>query len=64
MELGYTFPKQWIHKAGLDNLRLYVSGNNVLTFDNLPYGDPEAASGTGFGYPSVKIWNVGINVTF
>jgi TonB-linked SusC/RagA family outer membrane protein len=64
IELGYTFPKQWIHKTGLNNLRLYVSGNNVLTFDNLPYGDPEAASGTGFGYPSVKIWNVGINVTF
>jgi TonB-linked SusC/RagA family outer membrane protein len=64
IELGYTFPKQWIHRAGMDNLRLYVSGNNVLTFDNLPYGDPEAASGTGFGYPSVKIWNIGINVTF
>jgi TonB-linked SusC/RagA family outer membrane protein len=64
VELGYTLPKQWIHKAGVSNLRLYVSGNNVQTFDNLPYGDPEAASGTGFGYPSIKIWNIGVNITF
>jgi hypothetical protein len=64
IELGYTLPKQWIYKAGMSNLRLYVSGNNVLTFDNLPYGDPEAASSTGFGYPSIKIWNIGVNITF
>jgi TonB-linked SusC/RagA family outer membrane protein len=64
VELGYTLPKAWIHKAGINNLRFYVSGNNVLTFDNLPYGDPEAASATGFGYPSIKIWNMGVNITF
>ncbi|MDR1880711.1 MAG: TonB-dependent receptor [Tannerellaceae bacterium] len=64
VELGYTLPKRWVNKAGMSNLRVYVSGNNVLTFDNLPYGDPEAASGTGFGYPSIKIWNLGVNITF
>lgn len=64
IELGYTFPQKWIGKSGISNLRLFISGNNVLTFDNLPFGDPEAPSSDRILYPQLKIWNVGVNLTF
>jgi hypothetical protein len=64
VELGYTFPKQWITKAGLSSLRLYVSGNNVQTFDNLPIGDPELPDSRYELIPALKVWNLGVNVTF
>jgi TonB-linked SusC/RagA family outer membrane protein len=64
VELGYTFPKPWMNKAGIDNLRLYFSGNNLLTFDNLPFGDPEAPSRDRILYPQLRIINVGVNITF
>lgn len=64
IELGYTFPRKWIGKSGISDLRVYVSGNNILTFTNLPYGDPEAPSRDRILYPQLKIWNVGVNLTF
>ena len=64
LEFGYTFPKEWLSKVYVERLRLYVSGNNVLTFDNLPFGDPEAPSSDRILYPQLKIWNIGVNVTF
>jgi TonB-linked SusC/RagA family outer membrane protein len=64
VELGYTFPKSWVKKAGMDNLRLYFSGNNLLTFDNLPFGDPEAPSRDRILYPQLRIINAGVNITF
>lgn len=64
IELGYTFPKALIQKSGISNLRVFVSGNNVLTFTNLPYGDPEAPSSDRILYPQLRIWNFGVNLTF
>lgn len=64
IELGYSLPKKWLEKVNISRLRLYVSGNNVLTFDNLPYGDPEAQSSDRILYPQLKIWNLGVNLTF
>lgn len=64
LEFGYTFPNKWMSKVGISNLRLYVSGNNLLTFDNLPFGDPEAPSSDRILYPQLRIWNVGVNVSF
>jgi TonB-linked SusC/RagA family outer membrane protein len=64
VELGYTLPKQIVAKAGISDLRLYVSGNNVLTFDNLPFGDPELDDIRFVVYPAVKTWNIGVNITF
>ena len=32
MEIGYTFPKKWLSPLGVEALRLYVEGYNLLTF--------------------------------
>lgn len=64
LELGYTFPKTWLGKTGISHLRLYVSGNNLLTIDNLSVMDPECASDNGLDYPPMRVFNVGINLKF
>jgi TonB-linked SusC/RagA family outer membrane protein len=64
MELGYTLPKAWVKSVGLKNCRLYVNGNNLLTFTKFPFKtiDPEQAS---IGdYPIQKMYNVGVSVLF
>ena len=64
MEFGYTIPQALTSQIGINNLRVYVNGYNLLTFqnnDNLGYGDPE--QGTG-GYPPLKTVSFGVNVSF
>lgn len=64
LDLGYTVPEQLIKRIGLQKLRVYVSGQNLLTIDNVKIFDPEAPMGSGQYYPQTKIYNVGLNVTF
>ena len=35
LQLGYTLPKTWVSKVGLENVRVYLSGENLLTITNL-----------------------------
>lgn len=70
--LGYTFPKTMIAKAGLSNLRLYATGNNLLTWTGYSGYDPEVSTmksgltpGVDFGaYPRSRSFIFGINVAF
>lgn len=64
VELGYTIPGHAIRSIGLQKLRVYVSGQNLVTIDNVKIFDPEAPMGSGQFYPQSKIYNVGLNVTF
>jgi TonB-linked SusC/RagA family outer membrane protein len=41
LSLAYTFPSSLTKKAGMENLRLYVNAQNLLTFTNYKFGDPE-----------------------
>lgn len=65
IELGYTLPKTWLGKTGVQSLRLYVSGFNLFTIapDMKDY-DPENTSGRGYNYPLNKVLNFGINLSF
>jgi TonB-linked SusC/RagA family outer membrane protein len=64
LDLGYNIPAHLCKRIGLQNLRVYVSGQNLLTIDKVKIFDPEAPSGSGQFYPQTKIYNVGLNVTF
>ncbi|MBA4168317.1 MAG: SusC/RagA family TonB-linked outer membrane protein, partial [Chitinophagaceae bacterium] len=74
LEFGYTVSSQAFAKAGISSARIFVSGQNLLTFDHLKVTDPEGPgeSGTGFTgnsargwfYPQQKVYAVGINVSF
>lgn len=71
--LAYNFPASLTEKIKLNNLRLYVSGTNLLTITNYLGYDPEVSSFTGNdaqlgtdynNYPQSKLFNVGLNVSF
>ncbi|MDR0892271.1 MAG: TonB-dependent receptor [Mediterranea sp.] len=64
LEFGYTLPKNVVKKAGISNLRVYLSGTNLLTFSNLPIMDPESVSTNGLDYPTMRVINLGINLKF
>ncbi len=65
VELGYTLPFSILKNIGIQNLRVYFSGYNLLTFTGIKYLDPEHPSDTyGYLYPLTKSYNVGVNLTF
>ena len=67
-QIGYTLPKIWTKKAGMESVRIYVSGDNLLTFsDMISVFDPETLGGDwgdGKLYPLQRTISVGINVNF
>lgn len=73
-EIGYTFPQSLVKKMRLSNLRVFVNGSNLLTFDHLDkyHIDPEYftrvgssnGAGTGAYSPQNKFYAAGLYVTF
>ena len=66
-EIGYSLSPPVIRKLGLTQLRIYVSGLNLLTFDKLGKFniDPEIPeAGYNTSYPYMKIYSLGINAKF
>ena len=63
IELGYTFPKNWIKNIGLENARLYINGNNLFTIDGMDICDPELTNGIT-SYPLQRTITMGANITF
>ena len=70
IQLGYNFPKTFLRKAFIENLRIYASLDDWFTFTKYPGFDPEIiGQGAGMGvdkgnYPTSKKVVFGINVTF
>lgn len=64
VEIGYTFTKKMLSFCGLNAVRIYVGGNNLLTFSEIKNFDPEMGDSTGYFYPQMKMWNFGININF
>ncbi len=63
--LGYTLPKGINESLGLKSLRIYISGQNLLTKSNyFPGFDPESNNNNGEFYPVMKTYTVGLNVKF
>lgn len=63
LEFGYTIPNRITEKIGMNNLRFYVSGSNLLLFSKFKMWDVEMA-GEGLGYPIQRVINLGLNLTF
>ncbi len=65
IQLGYTLPKGIMRKIKAQQLRIYFSGQNLLTLDNFWDGyDVEAPVGDGGYYPQVKTYSFGLDVKF
>lgn len=80
IQLGYSLPQNWISKAKLEKVRVYFSGENLLTLTDLPNGiDPVTPIGFGEGggsdyygskgsgrltYGADRVFSFGINITY
>ncbi|MFH0757109.1 MAG: SusC/RagA family protein, partial [Bacteroidota bacterium] len=75
--LGYNLPKSMIRPIGLENVRIYISGQNILTWTKFRGYDPEVnynSEGTSSGnlnlgfdfasYPNAKSYTLGLKLTF
>lgn len=70
--LGYSLPKNWVEKIKLENIRVYVSGDNLFCISPYRGYNPEISYKSsnmeaGFdwgGYPLARIVTGGINITF
>ena len=73
VQLGYNLPNNFLDKIRLQGLRIYIAGDNLLTFTNyrgldpevgIPFGD-SFAPGVDYGtYPVARSLFGGINLTF
>lgn len=64
--LSYTLPSNLIKKAALSNVRVYATAQNLYTFHDVNFWDPERGiNGLGLGvYPVTKTFAIGAEVTF
>lgn len=71
--IGYTLPKQWLPKKGFTRVRVFASGENLFTVDNVDMSiDPEIQQNSvegftdpkSFGrtYPYFRTWSCGLQV--
>jgi TonB-linked SusC/RagA family outer membrane protein len=65
VQIGYTLPKKWVNPIKISNLRIFVSGENLLTFGHkdFPGVDPELGGSINV-YPIARMFSGGITVTF
>lgn len=66
MQIGYTLPQRWMTSLGMNSLRFYVEGQNLLTFSELTkYNiDPEQPGVSNGYYPQQRIYSMGVKLTF
>jgi TonB-linked outer membrane protein, SusC/RagA family len=71
VQLGYTFDKNLISRFGVEGLRLYVTGSNLITFTKYSGLDPDFVNndvwdrGTdNFAFPNMRSVMVGLDLTF
>ncbi|MDP4276834.1 MAG: TonB-dependent receptor [Bacteroidota bacterium] len=66
LTIGYSIPQQWLKKSGINGVRLFLSGQNLLTMTNYQGFDPEVSlDGFDMGnYPVTRSYNLGIDVNF
>ncbi|WP_090224660.1 SusC/RagA family TonB-linked outer membrane protein [Lutibacter maritimus] len=68
VQLGYSLPNNIVEKIGASKLRIYVTGENLLTITNYTGYDPEiggSVMGIDKGYyPQAQSFMMGVNVQF
>lgn len=66
LQIGYTLPKKISKKLYMEHCRVYCLMQNLFSFDNMhKYGiDPENTGTGGTNYPTTRVINIGLNLTF
>ncbi|MDR0540845.1 MAG: TonB-dependent receptor [Dysgonamonadaceae bacterium] len=64
VEFAYLFDSKVVKKMKLENIRLYIQGENLCTWDKVKFWDPEVTNRSGARYPISSTWTLGLDVTF
>lgn len=76
ISVGYTLPSNLTQKFWVQNLRVFLQGTNLWTYNPYFRGDPEVGRGseessltlpgeaTLYSYPQTMGWTFGVNLTF
>lgn len=64
VSVGYTLPSKWTRKINIQEIRLSVTGNNLLTFTQFKYLDPESPNAVTGYYPQQRTVTFGLDITF
>lgn len=62
IQLGYTVPQNITKRFFVENLKVYASIDNLFTITDFPGLDPEV--GATVGYPAVRQYSIGLNISF
>ncbi|MCA5005662.1 TonB-dependent receptor [Sphingobacterium bovistauri] len=64
--IGYSLPKNLLSKVGIENARIYASGQNLFILSEVKNLDPEAFANAARGayYPIQKVYTFGVNIGF
>jgi TonB-linked SusC/RagA family outer membrane protein len=63
IEIGYTVPQRLLAKFMIKSARIFLGGNNLLTFSGFKFWDPEVGDQAA-DYPPMKTVQLGIDITF
>lgn len=64
LEIGYSLPKNVLSPIGVEKVRVYANGNNLLTWDKMPVSTIDPEQNTSLIYPLTRMITVGVNLTF
>ena len=64
VEFGYNFPEKTLSSIRIEGLRVYINGNNLLTFKKMPIDTVDPEQSQNLNYPLTKRINFGLNITF
>lgn len=75
LQIGYSLPKPVAQKLGMQNMRAYLSGQNLFTLSAISFLDPEITefnssmdnddnANSGRAYPSLVYYGFGLDITF
>ncbi len=64
VHFSYTVPRTITQRYGVENLRIFLRGANLITWDDYSGWDPEFTGSDFFTYPQGRSITIGINTKF
>lgn len=64
VEVAYKFKTEFLQRVGVNALRIFANGSNLITWSKMKTYDPEAPTGRGQFYPQMRVFNLGANLQF
>jgi len=64
LNISYDLPQGFLNQFKIQEMRVFCSGSNLLTFSEIKWFDPEGSNERGLFYPQSKVYNLGVQVKF